>query len=35
LPNLTRKAEFSRQLGVTRSRVSQWVAEGKLYGDAL
>jgi len=29
------KAAFAREVGVTRSRVSQWIAEGKLTGEAL
>lgn len=34
-PNILSKADFARQVGVTRSRVSQWIAEGKLDGAAL
>jgi hypothetical protein len=34
-PNIVSKAEFSRQVGVTAGRVSQWIASGELSGDAL
>lgn len=29
------KAEFAKYIKVSRSRVSQYIAEGKIYGDAL
>ena len=29
------KADFARLVGVSRGRVSQWIAEGKISGDAL
>ena len=29
------KAEFSRQRGVSRARVTQWITEGKISGNAL
>jgi len=29
------KAEFAKYINVSRSRVSQYIAEGKIYGDAL
>jgi predicted transcriptional regulator len=34
-PNIKTKASFARELGLTRSRISQFIAEGKVDGDAL
>jgi DNA-binding transcriptional regulator YdaS (Cro superfamily) len=33
--DLVTKGEFAKLVGVSASRVSQWIKEGKLYGDAL
>lgn len=35
LSSIVSKAEFSRQVGVTAGRVSQWIASGELSGSAL
>jgi hypothetical protein len=34
-PNIVTKASFARSIGVTRSRISQLIAENKLSGEAL
>lgn len=35
METIVTKAEFSRLVGVTRGRVSQWIAGGQIDGDAL
>jgi predicted XRE-type DNA-binding protein len=35
MPKILSKSAFATQLGVSRSRVSQWLAQNKLHGAAL
>lgn len=35
VPELVSKSQFAALTNVTKGRVSQWIADGKLAGDAL
>jgi DNA-binding transcriptional regulator YdaS (Cro superfamily) len=35
IPDIATKQEFAALVGVTPSCVSQWIARGKISGDAL